>query len=767
MKQSNRSEIIDIAGLFRTYLSKWYYFAISVIVCCGAAYCYTKIKKPVYQVNANVLISQEEDAGGLSSMGGISDLFGNSGYVEDEVFVVSSHSVFKDVAKDLGLYKSHIVKNNLLAKEFKYAEFPVEVFPKEGIVDTLRSAIEFDVRVSEDGSVSVEAEAEKQTIAEVKNGKFPVKLKTKFGEFTLMKTKYYQPGKDLRTIITLMGYDAAAEVLAEEVSVGIASKKSNVIALNIQTTDIEYGMDLLNEIVKKYNERGVAEKSFKGRRTAEFLAERISLLEADLTSSEAVIEEYKRNNGIVDVSTEASYQLAKKSALEEKLLRAETDFEIIKITREFLSNPDNAYSMIATSPGSASVQSAISTYNQLILKRMELLRNAKGDNVALQTLTQQIDMSRENIEKSLSNAYETAQMTLNDLRGEVAQVGGRLDKIPKQEREYLSLRRQQEVKQQLYLFLLKRQEETELMIANSVPKGIIVDEAYSMNEPVSMSKKMILLIAFMMGLVLPMMLIYLRKLLRSKFETKEDVEELTSVPLLGEICVDKSGKSLVVKEKGSSIASELFRLVRTNLQFVMNGRDDKVVLMTSTVSGEGKSFVSINLASSLAMLENKRVLLLGMDIRSPKLSEYLSIGAPHGLTEYLSSETISLDEIIIREPVQPNLDVITAGPVPPNPAELLMSKRVDDLFEQLRTMYDYIIVDSAPVGMVSDTFTLARISDVTVYVCRANYTSLRDVNFINNLYEENRLKKMALVVNGTTAKKGYGYGYGEAYKDNK
>ena len=766
MKRQNESEIIDIVGLLKTYMSKWYYFVISVIICCGLAFGYTKLKKPVYQVNANVLISQEEDGGGMASLGGVADLFGSSGYVEDEVFVISSHSVFKEVAKDLGLYKNRFVKRNLLMKDFKYNKFPIEIYAKDGIADTLRSLIKFDINVNKEGLVDVEVEAEKKTIAEIEDGKFPLKINTIYGEFTLMQTKDYPPGEKLRSIITFMGYDVAAENLSEDVSVGIASKKSNVIALNIQTSDIEFGKDLLNEIVIKYNDRGVEEKSLKGRRTSKFITERIELIEADLASSEAVIEEYKRNNGIVDVSSEASYQLSKKGALEDKLLRAETDFEIIKITREFISNPENAYSMIATSPGSASVQAAISAYNQMILRRMDLERNAKGNNVALQALTQQIDASRENINESLKKAFETAQYTLGELRAEMSQVGGRLDKIPKQEREYLSLRRQQEIKQQLYLFLLKRLEETELMIANSVPKGIVVDEAYSLNEPVSMSKKMLLMLAVMVGLVLPIVFIYIRKLLRSKFETKDELEKLTNVPVLGEICIDKSGNSLVVKDKGSSIVSELFRLVRTNMQFVMSGKEDKVVLLTSTVSGEGKSFVSINLAASLSIL-GKKVLLVGMDIRNPKLAEYLSLNVCKGLTEYLSSENVTLDDIIIHEPILQNLDIITAGPVPPNPAELLMLDRVDELFVQMRTKYDYIIVDSAPVGMVSDTFSLARISDATVYVCRANYTSMREVNFINNLYLENRLKKMSLVVNGTNAKKGYGYGYGygEAYNE--
>lgn len=763
MKRQNESEIIDVVGLIKTYMSKWYYFVISVVVCCGLAFGYTKLTKPVYQINANVLISQDENGGGLTSFGGISDLFGSSGYVEDEVFVVSSHSVFKDVVKDLGLNKNYIVKRNLLIKDFKYKKFPIEICAKSGIADTLRPSIKFDIKVNKEGLASVEVVAEKKTIAEIEDKKFPIIVNTKFGDFTLMQTKDFKAGKTLRMEIRFMGYDAAAENLAEEVTVGIASKKSNVIELGIKTTDIEYGKDLLNAIIGKYNLRGVEEKNQKGRNTSTFLSERIAFLEADLLSAESVMEEYKRNNNIVDVSSEAKYLMEKKGLLDEALISAEATYEVLRMADDFFKNPENKYSMMPFSPELPGIESAVTTYNGLIAKRMDMELNAKGNNPALIAISSQIDEMRASIIKTLKGAEENALIRLNELKKEESKSNTRLSSIPKQEREYISLRRQQEIKQQLYLFLLKRLEESELVIANSVPKGVVVDEAFSLNKPVNISKKLVLLLAFLVGLVLPMVFIHLSKLLRSKFETKEELENLTKVPLLGEICVEKSGKSLVVKEKGSSVVSELFRMVRTNLQFIMSGKDDKVVLMTSTISGEGKSFVSINLASSLAML-GKKVLLVGMDIRSPKLSEYLSIVAPHGLTEYLSSENVKLEDILIKEPIQPNFDVITAGPVPPNPAELLLLDRVDDMFAQLRGMYDYIIVDSAPVGMVSDSFTLARISDVTVYICRANYTSIRDVNFINNLYEENRLKKMALVVNGTTAKKGYGYGYGDAYK---
>ena len=298
-----------------------------------------------------------------------------------------------------------------------------------------------------------------------------------------------------------------------------------------------------------------------------------------------------------------------------------------------------------------------------------------------------------------------------------------------------------------------------MLLANSVPKGQIIDEAFSLSEPLGLSKKVILLMALVLGFLFPPMLLYIRSLVRSKFETKEEVERRISAPVLGEMCVDRSGRNLVVSATDTSSATELFRLIRTNLQFMLGGENDKVVLMTSTRSGEGKSFISLNLAATLSLLEGRRVLLVGMDIRNPQLANYLGINPPMGLTNYLSASNVSLESIIQPVPGVADCDVIVAGPIPPNPAELLASKKVDELFAKLRTMYDYIVIDSAPVGMVSDTFSLDRVADATVYVTRVNYSTVSDLRFVEDIYTNNRLKKLSVVVNGTTSKKGYGYGY--------
>lgn len=764
-KSNQNSEFIDIKGLLSTYAKKWHWFLISVIICGLAAVLFIKISKPKYEVHANVLISQEEGKG-MSSFGGLGDIFGSSGYVEDEIFVINSHSVLRDVARDLGTYRTHIVKTGILSKVFKYKKFPVEVYPAPGIVDTLLTTVSFAADVRADGIADITVKAAGKKIAEFEEQKLPATLKTKYGSFVVDRTKDYPAGEDVNTTIYVTGYDVAAENLATEVKSSIASKKSNVIALSIISTDEKYGRNILNAIIAQYNDRGIAEKNRQNEKTAAFIDQRLALISDSLNASEADIQIYKQSQGIVDVSSETSYNMGLKSSAERALISAQTENEIIRITRDFLRDPEKAYDLIPTGSEISGVGSSIDTYNQLIMRRISLLTNAKANNVALKSLTEQIDAMRASINTSLDRAYQNSLIGVRDLQIQYNKAQGHLGNVPTQERAFLNLKRQQEVKQQLYLFLLQRREETAMLLANSVPKGQIIDNAYTLSEPVGMGKKMILAIAILLGLCFPPVILYLKKLMRNKFETRAEVEALTEIPVLGEMCTDHGGTQLVVSSHDTSSTSELFRLIRSNLQFMLSAADDKVILMTSTSSGEGKSFISINLAASLA-LQNKRVLLIGMDIRNPQLAKYLTLTPHTGVTQYLANPSIAIDDLIIREPLMPNLDIITAGPIPPNPGELLTGDAVDRLFVELRKRYDYIIVDTAPVGMVSDTFNLARISDATIYVCRANYTTLRDIQFINSIYNEKRLRKMSLVVNGTAAHKGYGYGYGSDKKHKK
>jgi capsular exopolysaccharide synthesis family protein len=760
MANNKQSDFIDIKGLLLDYVSKWYYFVISVIICVFLAYCVSRIKPQDSGVRANVLISQE-DNNQMSNVlnGAIGDIFGASGNVDDEIFVISSHSLYRDVVRDLGINTIHRVKDGFLSKHLAYPNYPIDLTPAPGIIDTLSISLTVKAKVDEHGKVTAKMKYKWHTIAEVEDAPLPAVLNSPVGQFTLSKTPSFPEGQEVSTTIFITGYDTAADLLALDITSDIASKRSNVINLAINTPNSDYGKDVLNEIIKKYNERGIIEKNMQGQKTAEFIEQRIALIADDLSDSEVEIQNYKEHKGIIDVTTEATYQTTKRAQVETALLSTETQAEIVKMTSEFISNPDHAYDLIPTSVENAGLQSAIQNYNNLVLRRMDLVANAKTDNAAVKRLSDQIDAMRANITATINKVYENLAVQLRDLRTEKATTLGRLSDVPAQEREFLDMKRQQAVKQELYLFLLKRREETAMLLANAVPKGLVVDEAYTLSDPIGLSTKVLLLLGFLVGLCLPPVFIYLRKLIRNKFDTRQEVEKIATVPILGEICTDKTGNNLVVGHNETSSTSELFRLLRANLLFVLNDVNDKVVLMTSTKSGEGKTFVSINLAATFALLK-KRVLLIGMDIRNPQLANYLHIAPRFGLTQYLTSSEIALDSIITPSSEINGLDIIVAGPVPPNPAELLESHKVDETFAELRKRYDYIIVDSAPVGMVSDTFSLDRIADATVYVCRVNYTPTSDIRFVNEIGEQHRLRKLSLVVNGTATKRSYGYGYG-------
>lgn len=757
MDNNKMSDFIDVNALVKTYLSKWYWFVISVVACLVLAYLFCRVYQRPLAIRANVLVQQEDD-NPMAGLGDMGSLFGSKGYVEDEVFIIGSHRLFKDVAKELGINRIHYVRDGFLKSHLAFPDFPVDVIAPQ-IEDTLMSTVVFKIVVDKNGLADIKAKVRRDVVADVEDVRLPAQIHTDYGDFTVMTTPTYVKGEKVKTVVKFSGFDVAAEDLDKDVKAYRGSKKSNVIGLAFDTPNRDFGVAILNSIIEKYNEYGINEKNRQGEKTAAFLRDRIELLSGDLTESEAAIQQYKERNGIYDVGAEAGYQTGKKSQTENALFNIEKEIELLKLTREFLADSLNYTDLIPVTVASGSVQGGISSYNGMVFKRLELSQNAKQNSYAIRQLTKQMDLMRANLLTSSEKALNNAKVNLQQLLSEQKTITGKLSAIPTQEREYIGMKRQQEIKQEIYLFLLKKQEENAMLLANSIPKGMVIDEAFSYSEPLGVSKKIIFLVALMLGLLFPPAFIYLRKLLRSKFETKEEAQKRLVAPVLGEMCVDKSGRNLVVSATDTSSATELFRLMRTNLQFVLGDPKDKVVLLTSTRSGEGKSFISLNLAATLSLLEGKRVLLVGMDIRNPQLANYIGINPRLGLTNYLSSQTVTSDSIINPMPGLSDCDVIVAGPIPPNPAELLASKRVDELFDRLRDMYDYIVVDSAPVGMVSDTFTLDRIADATIYVTRVNYSTFADLRYVNDIYSDRRLKKLSVVINGTSSKRGYGYGY--------
>lgn len=753
------SSFIDFHKLFNSYLRHWYLFVISIVCCLAVGFVATRILKEKYAVRANILIREEEKSP-LASMSSLGDIFGSSSNVDDEIFVISSHSLYRDLIKELEINKQHYVKQGFLNNVLTYPDFPLDVTcDNPSVADTLSVGLLFKVNVDEDGLADVKVYGKKKKkLDQVKNVKLPYTFKLPYGNFTLDRTKYFPMGEPVNSKIYFYGYHHASELLAEDLRSDIPSKRTNVISLAIDSKNAELGMDILSMLIQKYNERGIREDNLERQNTAKFISERLNSLGKELGDAELEIQTFKERHGLVDVAVEVQYQQTKKAKIEEEMLKAQTNLELLKMTKEFIDNPANKYELIPTVIDNNQLNVFINEYNEKLVERSNLLRTVSPNNQIVANLTALIDASRQGIQTSVDQAYNNALTLVKDLKAQAASTSSQLSGIPEQERKYVDMDRERVLKSEIYLYLLSRQEENSMMIANASPKGIVVDAPYTLNEPLGPSPLFIMLVFLCIGIFLPPVYLYLSKLIRNRFESREEVEQRTSVPILGEMCTDSSGRNLVVSPTDTSSATELFRLMRANLLFVLNDKTDKVVLLTSTNSGEGKSFISINLAASMALL-GKKVLLVGMDIRAPKLSSYLGVKSQFGLTQYLANDDVTLDSIIVKHPIGdiPGLDIILAGPIPPNPAELLVSKRVDDMFSQLRDKYDFIIVDTAPVGMVSDTFTLNRIADATIYVTRVNYSQNSDLDFIEDIYQEERLKKLSVVINGVKSKKTYGY----------
>lgn len=772
INSSNNNDQIDVVSLFKNYIKHWYIFAICIIACTGGAFLYYKLNKPVYQINANFLVSQDNEKGSNPQASLLKSFsFGSAlggGIVEDEIFIVSSHSMLYDAVKKLGLNKTYTIHRDFIRSVNIYQTQPVDIYIPSTLEDTLSKSLTFKIKASKNGIITVEAKRGRKKIGYKKTDKFPVSLSTVYGNFIFNKTQYFKEGKSLNMEITLAPFDEAAENVKQNIDIYLPDKKANVIGLSTKETNIQKGKDLLNTIINLYNSKGLIEKKQEALNTANFLDERINILTKELSNAEEEIETYKKANNLTDIGSEVKIILEQSGEFRSKLIETETQYQIIELIESFLHNPDNKYSLIPFNTKLSENSSPIEDYNELILKRIKLLRSVKENSPALQSLNEVIDATRNNVINSIKETKSSINITLNDLQKQENAFVSRIKNMPTQEREFISIKRQQVIKENLFLFLLQKKEENALTLASQTPKGQIIDQAYNQNKPVSLSKSMLLLIGLVLGLILPIIYLYLKDITRTKFSTKEELQKLTNLPILGEMCTNTSKDHIIVKEGQYSSGAELFRLIRTNIQFLLTNQNEKVILVTSSVSGEGKSFICSNFAASLALL-GKKVILIGMDIRSPKLKEYLNIQQTDkkGVTNFLASNNLSLQEIIIPNAIQKNMDVILAGPIPPNPAELLLGNRIEELFSELKKEYDYIVVDSAPVGMVSDTFSLTRIADATIYICRANYTHKDNIKYVNNLVAEHKLKNVALIINGTPAKQGYGYGYGQTQKSQK
>ena len=756
-------QIIDFSAFVRKYKRYWWLFLLSLIACISIAFVYLKIAKRVYNVKAVVLVAQDDNgAGAGASLLKSMKLMGQGSKVDDEMVVFSSQELCTQVVNQLKLNHSYIEDKGWFKPERDhYNSSPIEVIAPEEMFDTL-SSVKFKIDVDKAGLANIKATSGKHKLADVKGVTLPTTLKTVYGRFAINTTKKFKQGKECHITARLTGNQILGERLNKRIKVKLASKKSNGINLSIAENNKSRGMDILNTLMDLYNDRGQREKDEQAINTAKFIDERLALIYKGLTSSEADIESYKKAHKIVDPELQIKSAVAKQELSDRAIIKLETNKQLLGMVRDFVSNPANKHSYIPFEVDSSAASGSIRAYNNLLAKRQELAQSAKGDNLALKQLDEQIDAMHGNVVQGINSSIKGVDIQLNKMRSQFNQTASEMGQVPTEEREARELLRQQGIQNTLYTFLLEKREENALVLAATTPKGKIVDHAYAQTTPISPNRMVVLVMALLASLLLPLLLVYLKDLFTTKFSNQEELEEISQVPFIGHIHHNRHNTQLVVKDGKTSAIVELFRYVRNNLQFMLNKEDDKVILVTSSVSGEGKSFISTNIASSFALL-GKRVALVGMDIRSPKLAQMLDLNEMPGVTSYLSRSDVSLDQIAQPCKEVKGLDVFVGGAIPPNPSELLLSDRVKDMFRDLRERYDVIIVDSAPVAMVSDSFALDKYSNATVYVTRANYTKRNLIKFMNRIAANKQLKNMCIVLNDTKPSNDntYGYGYGK------
>lgn len=742
-------ESLGTSNFLRTAIRHWWLFALSFIFCFGILFLYLRKTLPSYLVSSTVLIDDQS-----LSFAGIGNSKGNSMLksmigggdvnVFNEIEVLSSENLAAKTVDALDINCRYYEKTGFLKKQDHYGTSPIIVEAPKELFDTLSVTLPFKIKVYADGKTDITVKKGMfSNYAELKGVELPATVKTPFGLFVVKPTQYFTPKHEYSITASVAGNIPAALELQKDMTVDLKAKKTDIVYMDVMDNDVKRGRDILNTLVRLYNERGMKESDTQGMTTARFIDERLSLIYKNLMGSEAEIEAYKKAHNLIDPVAQAKTTIIKGETSESAIIALETQYRIASMIKGFITDPANKHSLIPFESDSLSAK-MVRSYNALITQRQHLETSAKADNPALVQLDQQLNAMRENMLGSVNNALSAMRIKIDrakDLQGESK---GDMSQFASTERETRNLYRNQAIQNELYIFLLQKREENALKMAAAQPKGKLVDEAYAASEPVKPKKPLLAFVALIMTFALPFCILYVKKMLKNKIGSQDELEAITTALLLGQINHAREDELQVIADTNTKNA-ELFRYLRGNVQFVLPESTDKVVLVTSAVAAEGKSYIAANVASSLALM-GKKVALVELNLRKPSLGEMFGIIASKGMSDYLSNGEVSLHDIVST--TADGLDVYVAGTVPPNPSELLQGSRTAQLMEQLREQYDYVVVDSASLATASDTFSLTNQADATVVVLRANSTKQAYVKWINRLMAEGKLSNVGFVLNG-------------------
>ena len=792
IQENEEKSSFDFATIYTALILNWKWFVLSLIICMGAAHIYLRYATPIYQSAAKLLIKDDEGSSSSSFKGGNSimsatnlGIISNSNGIDNEMEILKSRTLAQQTVYDLKLYVNYRHEGKL-KDHVLYGDQEVNIDMDLEHLKKLNAPM--NLKITREGRnyhvtgsyyVPIDNNSFKPEAVNIDKtfSALPATIGTRVGvvRFTQNGNYMLRDGESLKA--TMIAPEIAAGKYVGNLNVTESSKTTTIVDLVLNDEIPQRAIDYLKQLAIVYNRQANEDKNEIAVRTEQFINQRLEKINAELGSTEGQLENYKKRNNMVELKTNATQAVANADQYAQKLSEANTQVALLDELTKYMNEPSNRHQPIPSNVGlsDASATSLINEYNKIALQRNQLLHSASENSPTVTPLTAQLDDLNSSIKRAMTQARAGLKIQRNSIAAQAGKYEGQINNTPEQERMLTQIGRQQEVKSGLYLMLLQKREENSISLAATADKGKLIDTPVFAGK-VTPKNSIIMLIALILGLAIPAGILFLLEFFRYKIEGHNDVEKLTNLPIIADVAIAseraKTKADIVVHENKNNLMEEIFRSLRTNLQFLLK-QHDKVIMFTSTTSGEGKTFIASNVAIIFALL-GKKVILVGLDVRKPRLAELFEIDDHHhGITNLLVKDEVNWSDVkeqIIPSGINDKLDILMAGPVPPNPGELVTRESLDQTMEQLKEHYDYILIDTAPVGLVTDTLALGRISNATVYVCRADFTQKASFGLINSLSMEKKLPNMSIVLNGVDLSKkkyGYYYGYGKYGKYGK